>query len=126
MELNEYQEKAMRTCLPSSDNLLYMLTNLVGEVGEFSGKIAKHMRKGIFFVTTENRNGNGDILHTHMLNISKEEKDDLKKEASDIAWQLAGLCNAMGWSLEEVCQMNLDKLASRQSRGVIDGNGDRR
>lgn len=126
MELNEYQEKAMRTCLPSSDNLLYMLTNLVGEVGEFSGKIAKHVRKGNLFVTTEERNSNGDILHTHMLNISQEEKDDLKKEAGDIAWQLAGLCNAMGWSLEEVCQMNLDKLASRQSRGVIDGSGDRR
>ena len=38
----------------------------------------------------------------------------------------AGLCRVMGWTLEEVCQANLDKLASRKGRGVIDGNGDNR
>ena len=32
----------------------------------------------------------------------------------------------MGWDLEDVAQGNLDKLASRQQRGVIDGNGDNR
>jgi hypothetical protein len=32
----------------------------------------------------------------------------------------------MGWSLEDVAQMNLDKLASRKERNVIDGNGDNR
>lgn len=32
----------------------------------------------------------------------------------------------MCWTLEDVAQANLDKLASRQQRGVIDGNGDHR
>jgi hypothetical protein len=32
----------------------------------------------------------------------------------------------MGWSLEEVAEQNLKKLASRKSRNVIDGNGDKR
>jgi hypothetical protein len=32
----------------------------------------------------------------------------------------------MGWDLEDVAQGNLDKLASRKQRGVIDGNGDNR
>ena len=36
----------MSTCMPSSENFSYMLLNLVGEVGEFSSKIAKHIRKG--------------------------------------------------------------------------------
>ena len=31
-----------------------------------------------------------------------------------------------GFTLEEVMQQNLDKLASRRERGVIDGNGDNR
>lgn len=44
--LNEYQQKAMTTCLPESDNLFYMLANLCGEVGEFASKAGKHMRKG--------------------------------------------------------------------------------
>jgi NTP pyrophosphatase (non-canonical NTP hydrolase) len=56
----------------------------------------------------------------------QEQLDELKKEAGDIAWQLAGLCQVMGWTLEEVCQQNLDKLASRKQRNVIDGDGDNR
>lgn len=58
--------------------------------------------------------------------ISSEDKEALSKEAGDIAWQLAGLCHVMGWSLEDVCRQNLDKLASRKQRGVIDGSGDER
>jgi hypothetical protein len=30
----------------------------------------------------------------------------------------------MGWSLEEVAQQNLEKLAARKQAGTIDGNGD--
>lgn len=127
MELNEYQEKAMKTCMPTCDNLLYMLTNLMGEVGEFAGKIAKHVRKGDLYVYhASHRDDNGDVLHSQAIFITDDEKDALVKEAGDIAWQLAGLCHVMGWSLEDVCQQNLDKLASRQQRGVIDGNGDER
>ena len=50
----------------------------------------------------------------------------VKKEAGDILWQLSGLCYVMGWELEDVAQTNLDKLASRKERNVIDGNGDNR
>jgi hypothetical protein len=32
----------------------------------------------------------------------------------------------MGWSLEDVAKSNLEKLASRKQRGVIDGEGDNR
>ena len=46
MELNEYQDRAMSTCMPSCNNISYMLLNLVAEVGEFSGKLAKAIRKG--------------------------------------------------------------------------------
>lgn len=46
MELNEYQEKAMSTCMESCENDAYMLLNLVAEVGEYAGKMAKLIRKG--------------------------------------------------------------------------------
>ena len=52
--------------------------------------------------------------------------EELKKEAGDILWQLSGLIFTMGWTLEEVAMGNLDKLASRKQRGVIDGDGDNR
>ena len=46
MKIKEYQDKAMETCMPSCENISYMLLNLVGEVGELAGKIAKGIRKG--------------------------------------------------------------------------------
>ena len=51
MELNVYQKKAMETCMPTCENISYMLLNLVGEVGEFSSKIAKGIRKGEMEIT---------------------------------------------------------------------------
>lgn len=113
MELNDYQRQAMTTRMRSCDNFSYMMLNLVGEVGEFASKVAKQIRK-------EEASINGNELWTTM------ETEALMLEAGDILWQLAGLCDAFGWSLEEVAQANLDKLASRKERGVIDGNGDYR
>ena len=126
MELNEYQNKAMETCMPTCKAFSYMMLNLVGEVGEFAGKVAKHIRKGEATISTlEHRDGIGELYF--------QDSDDLiicngelKKEAGDILWQLSGLCKVMGWTLEEVAQQNLEKLASRQKRGVIAGDGDNR
>lgn len=113
MELNEYQQKAMTTCMPSSNNFSYMFLNLVGEVGEFASKVAKAIRK------EENFIDDNDLANAI-------DDAELQKEAGDIFWQLSGLCTVMGWSLEDVAQQNLDKLASRKQRNVIDGNGDNR
>ena len=45
MTLNEYQEKAMSTCMPSCDNMAYMLINLMSELGELAGKVSKPIRR---------------------------------------------------------------------------------
>lgn len=122
MNLNEYQEKAMATCTPSSHNQLYMLFGLCEEVGELQGKIAKAIRKGMLttnmqncFMSTDEGFDKTDAL-----------VEDIKKELGDVAWMLAGVCSVHDWSLEEICQMNLDKLADRQKRNVIVGEGDNR
>ena len=70
LTLNEYQDKAMSTCMPESDNLFYMLANLVGEVGEFASKAGKHMRKGKLHITTTHRDEEGKIQLAHTLNGS--------------------------------------------------------
>ena len=126
LTLNEYQDKAMSTCLPESDNIFYMLANLVGEVGEFASKAGKHMRKGKLHITTTQRDEEGKILHTQVWNVSDEERHLMLSEIGDILWQTAGLANVMGVTLEDVAQENLAKLASRQRRNVIDGDGDDR
>lgn len=118
MELQEYQKRAMTTCTSSSNNFSYMFLNLVGEVGEFASKVAKAIRKDMWMM-----NGNGKVLVGDAVECEKL-KHDLRAEAGDILWQLSGLCSVMGWSLEEVAQMNLDKLAARKAAGTIIGNGD--
>lgn len=124
MTLNEYQKQAMTTCMPSSENFSYMMLNLVGEVGEFASKVAKAIRKEKAYI-----GGQNEIDEPNDLTIINNDADfinELKKEAGDVLWQLSGLCTVMGWSLEDVAQMNLYKLESRKERGVIIGEGDNR
>lgn len=121
MELNDYQDRAMSTCMPSCKNFTYMMMNLVGEVGEFSGKVAKAVRHEAAML-----DWNQLITESGPKSMSDEDLLELRKEAGDILWQLSGLCTVMGWSLEEVASENLEKLADRMRRGVIDGSGDER
>lgn len=119
MELNEYQQKAMTTCMPSCDNFAYMMLNLVGELGEFASKVAKQIRK-------ENITLERDNLHVTLkgYDAGHETISELRKEAGDMLWQLAGLIGVMGWDLEDVAVENLEKLAARKKAGTIDGDGD--
>lgn len=125
MEINEYQKKAMSTCLPTSNNFAYMFLNLVGELGEFASKIAKGIRKGKCQIG--NRIGGPNILFPSAIgggSMSPEEMYEVRKELGDILWQLSGVCSVMGWDLEDVAKENLVKLAERKKNNTIDGNGD--
>lgn len=121
MELNVYQKKAMETCMPTCENISYMLLNLVGEVGEFSSKIAKGIRKGEMTITEND-------LRLDFRQFTEESlerlNESLMAECGDILWQLSGLCIVMGWNLEDVAEYNLKKLAERKKNGTIAGNGD--
>ena len=121
MELNVYQKKAMETCMPTCENISYMLLNLVGEVGEFSSKIAKGIRKGEMEIT-----GNALCINNRRFTEESFERLDesLIAECGDILWELSGLCTVMGWDLEDVAEYNLKKLAERKKNGTIAGNGD--
>lgn len=123
MTLNEYQKQAMTTCMPSSENFSYMFLNLVGEVGEFASKVAKEIRKENMCIGVNSTKRNEHYWFTHD-GDSYAKEEELKKEAGDILWQLSGVCSVMGWSLDEIAQMNLDKLAARKAAGTIEGNGD--
>lgn len=128
MTLNEYQEKAMHTCMPSCDNISYMLLNLVGEVGEFSSKIAKAIRKeDIYIGGQKDMKGLSKLcIYPHFIPEFVEFNEELMKEAGDMLWQLFGVFSALGWSAEDIAVGNLEKLADRAKRSKIEGNGDNR
>lgn len=125
MTLNEYQEKAMKTCMPSCENISYMLLNLVGE---FSSKIAKAIRKeDVYIGGQEDMKGLSKLcVYPHFISDFLEWDEELMKEAGDILWQLFGVFTVLGWKAEDVAAGNLEKLASRAKRGKIDGDGDNR
>lgn len=143
MELNEYQKQAMKTCLPSSNNIAYMFFNLLGEVGELCEKMNEQLQDPTLCDLIEHLERFGNMAKR----IRKEpelswvgvmvksiegfreqfrENTLLLKELGDIEWQLNGLMSVLGVEAETICQQNLDKLASRQERGKIDGDGDNR
>ena len=74
MELNEYQSKAMSTCMASCNNFSYMFLNLVGEVGEFASKVAKHIRKGKAMI------GNNQLITDVGDNSVSDEEKELLRE----------------------------------------------
>lgn len=117
MNLNEYQQQAMSTCMPSCDNFSYMFLNLVGEVGELASKVAKSIRSGEASIDYN------DVIYARDID-SEIAKIKHAKEIGDCLWMIAGLANVYGYTLEEIAQMNLDKLAKRKQAGTIEGNGD--
>lgn len=121
MEMNQYQAKAMETCVEKSANTAYMLTGLTAEVGEINDKVAKWIRKG--YARLDN---NYLVFNTCDINERNAYTVELVKELGDVLWFVAGLATRLGVSLEDVAQMNIEKLASRKQRGVIVGNGDNR
>ena len=127
MTLNEYQTRAMTTNAQSSDNDMYSLFGLIAEVGEIADKVAKGVRKDLIKINEnfiyEGRNAVVDEITTleHW-----EWEVSMKKELGDVLWFCAHLAQRFGWSLDEVAQLNLDKLADRAKRGKIIGEGDNR
>jgi NTP pyrophosphatase (non-canonical NTP hydrolase) len=109
MLANDYQSAALQTAIypNQGQNLIYPTLGLVGEAGEVAEKVKKLIRD-------ENNVLTDDV------------RTKIALELSDVCWYLAVLAYELDYSLGEVMQMNLDKLASRHERGVIAGSGDNR
>lgn len=98
MTINEYQKEAMRTASGINYENNGMLINAaLGLCGE-SGEVADMVKKATF--------------QGHEL-----DKEHLAKELGDVAWYIAVGAQAIGYDLETILQMNVDKLRSRYPDG---------
>lgn len=96
MNLNEYQELSTRT-MPNRGrfaDLCNYSMGLNGEAGEVTDLLKKHLH------------------HNHQL-----DRMEAKKELGDVMHYVAGLCTLLGFSLEEVCKGNIEKLMKRYPSG---------
>jgi NTP pyrophosphatase (non-canonical NTP hydrolase) len=108
MELADYQRLSRRTAqYPRTASLSYPALGLAGEAGE----VAEHVKKAI-------RDDGGQV--------DDARRAALSKELGDVLWYVAQLASELGLELDEVAAENLDKLLSRQRRGVLSGSGDER
>jgi NTP pyrophosphatase (non-canonical NTP hydrolase) len=108
LELSDYQRLSRRTAeYPRAAWLSYPALGLAGEAGE----VAEHAKKAI-------RDDAGKV--------SDERRAKMSKELGDVLWYVAQLASELELDLDEVAQANLDKLLSRQQRGVLSGSGDDR
>lgn len=97
MTINEYQQMALRTESPTiseTNRILQGAMGLCGESGEYIDILKKHIFQG------------------HAL-----DKEHMAKELGDIAWYLAVSAAAIGYDLETVLQMNIEKLRARYPEG---------
>lgn len=109
MTFDEYQQKALKTARSkdAKDEFVHLVLGLVGETGEIAEKIKK-------------------LVRDHNTDMSKLDRDDMKKELGDVLWYAAVLAEYLDLSFDDVATTNIDKLASRAQRGVIGGSGDNR
>lgn len=110
MNMNDYQKQALTTVISSNDDfkdVLHWVLGLNGEAGEAAEKVKK-------------------IIRDKQGNISDDDRKELAKELGDVLWYLAVFAHDLGFSLEDVAKHNLNKLKSRQDRGVLTGSGDNR
>lgn len=96
MTLNDYQMLSARTIdrsLNSNDLRMHALHGLVGEVGELHSIYQKSYQGHEF------------------------DDEHAKKELGDLLWFIAEYCTAKGWTLEDVCKVNIQKLRERYPNG---------
>ena len=58
-----------------------------------------------------------DIVKKHLAQGQSLDKEKIAKELGDVAWYLAETAYAIGYPLEEILQMNIDKLKTRYPDG---------
>ena len=108
MDINEYQNEAVKTAIyGSGSKIIYPALGLANEAGEVLGKIKKVLR-----------DSNGDFNETNNAAIAAE--------IGDVLWYIAALSRDIGVDLQTIAEDNIKKLKDRQARGVIHGSGDNR
>lgn len=110
MNFLDYQAKTKETAIYPCGTTIEALSYLglgLGEAGEVQGKIKKILRD------------NGGA-------VTLSKKIEIIEELGDLLWYISQMASELGFNLEAVAKRNVDKLADRAGRGVLQGSGDDR
>jgi NTP pyrophosphatase (non-canonical NTP hydrolase) len=91
MIFDTYQEKSKHTVLPQvKDNISYYVMGLAGEAGEVANLVKKQVR-----------------------DLQRANATEVALELGDVLWYVTRIAEYFGFSLEDIAQMNIQKLAER-------------
>ena len=109
MTFNEYQEFAQKTAIYPNrgHNFVYPTLGLTGEAGEVAEKLKK-------------------ILRDKNSAMDKDSSTEVLKELGDVLWYISAMAYELGFTMEDVAKINMEKLQSRRDRNMIHGDGDNR
>lgn len=108
MQINDYTKLTDQTAIypyagtGANIELFYLALGLTSEAGEVAGKIKKFIRDG------------------------KLDQGALAYELGDVFWYLVRLCEAIGYTPENVMEININKLLKRKQNDTLQGDGDNR
>lgn len=108
MNANSYQQWTISTAIypgagtGNDAELSYLGLGLNGEAGEVADKIKKHLRDGKLDI--------GGIVY----------------ELGDVTYYIARLADALGYSFEDILEINHHKLEKRKLHNTLGGSGDNR
>ncbi len=101
MKFEDYQSAASKTALYPRrlSNLEYPTLGLAGEAGEVANIVKKIQRDHDGVITTETR-------------------EKLLDELGDVLWYISACADELGFTLNEIAEFNVEKLAKRHNRAV--------
>lgn len=110
MKFDDYQKQALTTAIFHADEQMDKTIWALGIAGE-AGEVIEKWKKIVAY-----RDGK----------ITEDDLKEISKELGDVLWYIALFAHRLGLSLDDIAQQNIDKLQSRQRRGVTKGSGDNR
>lgn len=153
--LDTYAEQAWEFALPSARNESYLSLGLWGEVGELASLVAKSIRDETeldktavakelgdvmwFIAGSASYSGKGEefAILANSADFFREDGNPhavaedfissvIDADIPEVFDAAAELAHSLGYTIDEVLEMNLAKLQSRRDRGKITGSGDDR
>jgi len=121
IDTNKYIEFVRQTTSPASSDLAQLLTRLTELDVEADADVPRLMTAA-FGISAEAGEFTEVVKKMFLQGKPYNEENvfHLKRELGDIMWYVAQACMALDTNIEEVLQMNFEKLSARYPEGTFD------
>lgn len=117
----EYREAAKKTANENASEWLCKQVNSFSTYPEKGGEPGCDvglLMNGVLGLTGE-AGEVSDLVKKNIFHHQEWDEIHFKKELGDVLWYIALICTAMGYNMDEIMQMNIDKLTKRYHGGTF-------